>query len=69
MQQAARADGLDLALASSYRSFARQQLIWDEKFQGRRPVLDAQSQPLDIRTWGDLARIQAILRWSALPGT
>src|SRR5574344_1087163 len=69
MQQAARADGLDLALASSYRSFARQQLIWDEKFQGLRPVLDEQSKPLDIRTWGDLARIKAILRWSALPGT
>ncbi len=69
MQQAAHADGLDLALASSYRNFARQQLIWDDKFNGRRPVLDGQSQPLDIHDWDDHARILAILRWSALPGT
>ena len=69
MQQAAHADGLDLALASSYRSFARQQIIWDEKFNGQRPVLDAQSHPLDIHTLNDQARILAILRWSALPGT
>ena len=69
MQQAAHADGLDLALASRYRSFARQQIIWDEKFNGQRPVLDAQSHPLDIHTLNDQARILAILRWSALPGT
>ncbi len=69
MQQAARADGVELALASSYRSFARQLLIWNEKFTGLRPVLDADSQPLDVMSLSDEERIHAILRWSALPGT
>jgi LAS superfamily LD-carboxypeptidase LdcB len=69
MQQAARADGVELALASSYRSFARQLLIWNEKFMGLRPVLDADSRPLDVMSLSDEERIHAILRWSALPGT
>ena len=69
MQQAALADGIELALASSYRSYARQLLIWNEKFTGLRPVLDADSRPLDVTTLNDEARIHAILRWSALPGT
>jgi LAS superfamily LD-carboxypeptidase LdcB len=69
MQVAARSDGLELALASSYRSFARQLAIWNDKFTGQRPVLDARSQPLDIATLDEEARIHAILRWSALPGT
>jgi len=69
MQQAASADGIELALASSYRSFARQLLIWNEKFTGLRPVLDIDSRPLDVSALDDEARIHAILRWSALPGT
>lgn len=69
MQQAASADGIELALASSYRSFARQLLIWNEKFTGLRPVLDINSRPLDVSALDDEARIHAILRWSALPGT
>jgi LAS superfamily LD-carboxypeptidase LdcB len=69
MQQAARADGIKLTLASSYRSFDRQLLIWNEKFTGLRPVLDADSRPLDVTALNDEARIHAILRWSALPGT
>lgn len=69
MQQAAAADGIELAIASSFRPFARQLLIWNGKFNGERPVLDAQCQPLDIATLDEAARIQAILRWSALPGT
>lgn len=69
MQQAAADDGIELAIASSYRPFARQLLIWNGKFNGERPVLDAQCQPLDVSTLDEAARIQAILRWSALPGT
>lgn len=69
MQQAAADDGIELAIASSFRPFARQLLIWNGKFNGERPVLDAQCQPLDVSTLDDAGRIQAILRWSALPGT
>lgn len=69
MQQAALADGIELALASSYRSFDRQLVIWNEKFTGQRPVLDGNSQPLDVMILTDEERIHAILRWNALPGT
>lgn len=69
MQQAARADGINLALASSYRDFARQQLIWNGKFTGQRSVHDDAGQPVDVLRLDAAARLQAILRWSALPGT
>lgn len=69
MQQAARADGINLALASSYRDFARQQLIWNGKFTGQRSVHDDAGQPVDVLRLDAPARLQAILRWSALPGT
>ncbi len=60
--------GLDLALASGYRSFARQLSIWNEKATGRRALLDDQGQPLDIGNLTPTQRLFAILRWSALPG-
>ncbi len=69
MQQAARADGIELAIASSYRDFARQLQIWNDKFTGVRPLLDAQCQPLAVARLSEEQRVAAILRWSALPGT
>ncbi|MDR0806514.1 MAG: M15 family metallopeptidase [Enterobacteriaceae bacterium] len=68
MQTAARQAGFNLQPASTFRDFARQQTIWNEKFRGLRPVLDAASQPLDITHLNDEQRCCAILRWSALPG-
>lgn len=68
MQQAAQTAGFDLRLASAFRPFERQLLIWNNKFNGLRPILDSQSQPLDPVTLTDLEKIHAILRWSALPG-
>lgn len=64
----ARAAGFDLAIASSFRSFERQCLIWNDKANGRRPVLDDAGRPLDISQWDDLDKVLAILRFSALPG-
>jgi len=66
--RAARAAGFDPVVASSFRSFERQLTIWNEKFSGRRAVLDAAGRPLDIAPLDDAARIRAILLWSALPG-
>lgn len=54
MQAAAAAAGHDLQIASGFRSFARQALIWQRKFT-------ASSQ--------DDAALAHILHWSALPGT
>ncbi|WP_395755871.1 M15 family metallopeptidase [Edwardsiella ictaluri] len=68
MQRRARADGLNLQPASSFRDFARQQAIWNDKFNGKRPLLDADSQPLQVTGLTPGERCQAILRWSALPG-
>ncbi|BBG59085.1 D-alanyl-D-alanine carboxypeptidase [Providencia rustigianii] len=68
MQQAAARAGFKLQSASAFRDFSRQQLIWNEKFTGKRPVLDAHSQPLDISTLTEGERCEAILHWSALPG-
>ncbi|MBW8192190.1 M15 family metallopeptidase [Neiella marina] len=69
MVQAAADDGLQLDLVSSYRSFARQQLIWDGKFSGQRPVLDDQNRIIELNKLSDWQKIQAIMRFSALPGT
>lgn len=68
MQAAAKEAGFDLQPASTFRDFARQQKIWNDKFNGLRPVLDADSQPIDISTLSEEQLCCAILRWSALPG-
>lgn len=69
MYQAALTDGINIAIASSYRSFERQTLIWNRKYRGENSVLDRNGSP--ISAWTQLSeqeRIFAILRWSALPG-
>ncbi len=60
--------GFDLAIASAYRSFSRQLLIWNEKATGIRPVYDGKGQPLPVDTLSPTDLVFAILRWSALPG-
>lgn len=68
LQKAAAAAGFDLAVASSYRSFARQLMIWNDKAKGIRPVYDQHGNPVDILSLDAPSRVHAILRWSALPG-
>ncbi len=65
---AAKASGFNLQVASSYRDFARQLLIWNNKANGLRPVLDANGELVDVTLLNDKEKIFAILRWSALPG-
>lgn len=60
--------GFDLRIASSFRSFERQLLIWNNKALGLRPVLDSSGEPLDIHRLNEREKVFAILRWSALPG-
>lgn len=69
MQVAAAHEGFNLQAASSWRSFERQLAIWNGKWRGERPLLDADNQPLDALQLDDMERLHAILRWSALPGT
>ena len=69
MQVAAAYEGFNLQAASSWRGFERQVAIWNGKWRGERPLLDADNQPLDALQLDDMERLHAILRWSALPGT
>lgn len=68
LRQAALADGLDVVPHSSFRDFSRQLTIWNAKFSGARPVLDAAGQLIDVRGLVCAARVDALLLWSALPG-
>jgi LAS superfamily LD-carboxypeptidase LdcB len=68
MRRAALAEGIDLAAMSSFRDFARQLAIWNGKFSGERPMLDAAGSKLDAAALTPRERIDAILLWSALPG-
>ena len=68
LQQSAVKNGFNLQPASSFRDFARQQLIWNGKFNGERKVHDDAGNELDLTNLDDWQKAQAILRWSALPG-
>jgi bifunctional aspartokinase I/homoserine dehydrogenase I len=68
LQQSAVKHGFNLQPASSFRDFARQQLIWNGKFNGERKVHDDAGNALDLTHLDDWQKAQAILRWSALPG-
>ena len=69
MVLAARQDGFELGLASTFRSFERQRVIWNAKADGGRPILAADEAPLDVATLSDDEKLAAIMHWSAIPGT
>jgi len=69
LRAAAARDGLDLAAASSFRDFAAQLRIWNEKWRGTRMLLDRAGRPLDAASLTPARRVDAILIWSAAPGT
>ncbi len=68
LRRAALADGFDLSPQSSFRDFSRQLTIWNGKFSGVRPMLDAAGGALDANELTPSGRVDAILLWSALPG-
>lgn len=68
LRDAAARAGFDLAVASAFRDFARQRELWNAKWRGERPVLDAAGSPLDVAALAPAARVAAILNWTALPG-
>lgn len=68
MRREALKDGINLRAASAFRSFERQKLIFSEKMTGKRPVLDRNENPLDIRTLSPRDLVRAILVFSAIPG-
>ena len=68
LRRAASADGFALTPISSFRDFSRQLAIWNGKYSGEKPMLDASGQVLDTAALSPSERIDAILLWSALPG-
>lgn len=65
---AAAQAGFQLTIASAYRSFARQQRIWNEKATGLRPLFADDGSALEFSALSEEQKLYAILRWSALPG-
>jgi LAS superfamily LD-carboxypeptidase LdcB len=68
LRKAAQSAGIDLIPLSSFRDFDRQLAIWNAKYCGERPMLDAAGNPLNASELAPRERIDAILLWSALPG-
>lgn len=68
LRAAAAKSDIDLVVVSSFRSFEHQLSIWNDKFHGRRPLLDAAGQALDRAMLDEAELVRAILLWSALPG-
>lgn len=69
LQSDARNAGFELAIASSFRSFERQLVIWNGKASGARKVHDDAGREVDITRLAPAEQLHAILRFSALPGT
>ncbi len=66
--EAAKKAGFTFAIASSYRGFERQMQIWNAKFASKRPVYDLSGDQVDLSSLDELAKIHAIMLFSALPG-
>ena len=69
LRQRAKKAGFDLAVASGFRSYTRQLAIFNAKAAGERVVMGEHGHALDLSTLNDTALLDAILRFSALPGT
>ncbi len=61
--------GLSVVIVSHWRTFLQQATIWNEKWEGLRPVLDRKSIPLDVQTLSDQEKFESLCFWSAVPGT
>lgn len=69
LQRAAEEAGFKLEVASAFRSYERQLMIWNAKARGERPLLDKEGKELEYSTLSSEEVMYAILRWSALPGS
>ncbi|MDE3272733.1 M15 family metallopeptidase [Pseudoalteromonas sp. G4] len=68
MVSAAKKSGITLTLASTFRDFERQSLIWNNKFNLIRPVFDINDNPVDMASLNDAEKCFAIMLFSAIPG-
>ncbi|HCH69739.1 MAG TPA: D-alanyl-D-alanine carboxypeptidase [Colwellia sp.] len=68
LRHSAKTAGIDLKIASGFRSFERQLQIWNSKFSGKATIKKANGEIVDISRLSDWEIIEAILLYSALPG-
>ena len=68
LQIAAVNAGIELTIASGFRSFERQLLIWQNKYSGHSVIKDASNKPLALEHLSECEKIHAIMLFSALPG-
>lgn len=68
LQGRATTAGFDLRLCSGFRSYERQMHIWNAKLSGLRPVVNEAGTAIDLELLSPWEQIQAVMRWSALPG-
>lgn len=61
-------EGIQLGIASSYRSFQQQLSIWNAKMRGERAVYDEHGKIIDVTPLSDDEKLPLLLRWTALPG-
>ncbi|MGM0481884.1 MAG: M15 family metallopeptidase [Pseudomonadota bacterium] len=69
MQRDAASEGINVAIASGFRSLARQLGIWNRKWQGQLTLRNHAGVPLDTASLPAEDKLWAILHWSALPGS
>ncbi|MGJ8694044.1 MAG: M15 family metallopeptidase [Thalassotalea sp.] len=68
MQLAAQKADIEITIASGFRSFDRQRMIWNKKALGQTALKDINGRLIDNRTLSEKELLQAILLYSALPG-
>jgi len=68
LQQGAKRAGIELRIASSFRDFTRQSVIWNAKFKGLRPVYTLEQETVDLSALSDAEKCHSIMLYSALPG-
>mgnify|MGYP005988732921 CR=1 FL=1 len=68
MVLAAKKDGIELVIASGFRSFERQLQIWNNKFSGKTAIKDSVGNTIDSKVLTSTQLLHSILLFSALPG-
>ena len=69
LEDRARSEGFDLRIASGFRSFDRQLVIWNAKARGHKDVYDDSDEKVDMSVLSEMEQVEAIMRFSALPGS
>ena len=68
MVNAAKSDGIELRIASGFRSFNRQLMLWNNKFSGKTPIKNMAGDLISPDNLSPLELAHSILLYSALPG-